>query len=132
MSAPPIRVRQIDHVTIVVKDLDASKRFYVDLLGMEDVLRPAFPFAGKWFQAGSTLVHLILEHSQSGPVPPGSEGNSRGHHFAFLVDDIHATESRLRELGVPIVSGPKKRPDGPIQLYILDPDGNLVELFGQP
>ena len=43
MSDPaPINVKHIDHVTLVVKDVEASRRFYVDLLGMTDVPRPAF------------------------------------------------------------------------------------------
>ncbi|WP_437203517.1 VOC family protein [Planctomicrobium sp. SH664] len=131
MSVPPIRVRQIDHITIVVRDLEASRRFYCDLLGMQQVPRPAFPFAGLWFQAGVTLLHLILEHPESPYYPAvGVTSNSRGRHFAFAVDDIQEVKAKLDELGVGIVNGPKQRPDGPTQLYILDPDDNLIELFG--
>lgn len=131
-SSAPIRVQQIDHVTIVVKDLQASRNFYVDLLGMDEVPRPGFPFPGLWFQAGNTQIHLILEHPESGPAGNRfAEGVSisRTHHFAFPVDDALETKAILDELGIPIVAGPKHRPDGPIQLYILDPDHNLVELF---
>ena len=46
MSVPaPIRVQSLDHVTIVVKDLAATRRFYVDVLGMDEVARPNFSFA---------------------------------------------------------------------------------------
>mgnify|MGYP003327040061 CR=1 FL=1 len=62
----PISVRSLDHVTIVVKDLAASRTFYVDALGMQEVPRPDFSFAGLWFQAGETQIHLILEHEGSG------------------------------------------------------------------
>lgn len=130
--APPIRVQQIDHVTIVVKDLGASRRFYVDVLGMKEVPRPDFSFAGLWFQAGRTQIHLILEHDQSGPAGgfvPEKCSISRTHHFAFEVEDALQAKARLDELGIPIVAGPKHRPDGPVQLYVFDPDRNLVELF---
>src|SRR5262249_50070306 len=60
-AAPPastgIRVKSIDHVTLVVKDLERSRRFYVDVLGMREVPRPAFSFTGLWFQAGKTQIH---------------------------------------------------------------------------
>ncbi|HVJ69375.1 MAG TPA: VOC family protein [Caulifigura sp.] len=132
MPAPPIRVRHIDHVTFVVRDLEASRAFYEGVLGMDSVPRPAFSFAGLWFQAGTTQIHLILEHSESGPAGanrPGDVAISRTHHVAFEVDEAKPAIDRLHELGIPIVSGPKFRPDGPTQFYVLDPDGNLIELF---
>lgn len=125
---PPISVKSIDHVTIVVKDLAATRRFYVDILGMKEVARPGFTFAGEWYQAGPTLIHTILEFEGSGKAGEGACSNSRGHHFAFLVDDCHIAAKRITELGVPFVSPPKVRPDGAIQLFIHDPDGHLVEL----
>lgn len=131
-SAPAIRVKHIDHVTIVVKDLDKSREFYVGVLGMQEVERPGFGFPGLWFQAGPTQIHLILEHPESGPAGnliAGEASISRTRHFAFEVEDALAVQQALGELGVPIVAGPKSRPDGPTQLYVRDPDGHLVELF---
>jgi catechol 2,3-dioxygenase-like lactoylglutathione lyase family enzyme len=127
-DVPPIRVNSLDHVTIVVKDLAATRRFYVDILGMTEVPRPAFSFAGQWFQAGPTLIHTILEFEGSGKAGSGACANSRGHHFAFLVDDCYAAAKRIEAMGLPFVSPPKQRPDGAIQLFINDPDGHLVEL----
>jgi catechol 2,3-dioxygenase-like lactoylglutathione lyase family enzyme/uncharacterized protein YunC (DUF1805 family) len=131
-EAAPIRVKSIDHVTFVVADLEKSRTFYRDILGMVEVPRPNFGFAGLWFQAGATQIHLILEHVDSGPARvrlPEQCSISRTRHVAFEVDDAAKTVCRLSELGVPIVAGPKQRPDGPTQLYILDPDQNLIELF---
>src|SRR4051794_19754568 len=45
-----LRVKTLDHVTVVVKDLERSRRFYVEILGMREVRRPAFSFEGSWFQ----------------------------------------------------------------------------------
>ena len=121
-------VKSLDHVTIVVKDLEATRRFYVGLLGMQEVPRPAFSFKGQWFQAGPTLIHTILEFEGSGPAGSAACSNSRGHHFAFLVDDCWEAAKRVEAAGVPFVSPPKERPDGAIQLFINDPDGHLVEI----
>lgn len=124
----PIRVQSLDHVTIVVRDLAATRRFYVEALGMQEVPRPGFSFAGQWFQAGPTQIHTILEYDGSGKAGSGAEHNSRGHHFAFLVENAEAAAQRLTELGIPLVSPPKQRPDGAVQVFVQDPDGHLVEL----
>lgn len=130
-----IRVRQIDHVTVVVKDLARSRRFYVDVLGMEETSRPAFKFPGLWFQAGSTQIHLIGEHPESGAAGvyrPAECQMSRTAHFAFEVDDALSARDVLIREGFPLADGPKQRPDGFTQIYVLDPDGYLVELFSKP
>lgn len=129
--ANPIQVQSLDHVTIVVKSLDRSREFYVAGLGMREVARPAFTFPGAWFQAGATLIHLIGEHD--GGCPPGNPlaehfRTSRSHHFAFLVDDVEAAHARAVELGLNVVSPPKSRPDGFVQVFLNDPDGFVVEL----
>lgn len=132
--ASPIQVKSLDHVTIVVRDLEASRKFYVEGLGMKQVARPGFSFEGRWFQAGATQIHLILEHEQSGPagMPKELGRTSRAHHFAFLVDDAHACEKRLVELGYELISRCKPRPDGAAQVFVADPDGHIVELCSPP
>lgn len=125
-----IRVQQIDHVTIVVKDLERSRQFYVGLLGMDEVARPSFSFAGSWFKAGATLLHLIEEHSQSGPAGVAEDyaRNSRCHHFAFEVADAREAAQLLRNQGVSLIADAKLRPDGAVQVFVADPDGHVVEL----
>lgn len=135
-SAGPLRVKTLDHVTLVVKDLERSHAFYAGVLGMQPVERPKFSFSGSWFQAGKTQIHLILEHPESGPagvpIPQQLLGMSRTHHFAFEVDDAYAATEVLRQQGIPVVSGPKNRPDGMIQVFATDPDGHVVELCSWP
>jgi catechol 2,3-dioxygenase-like lactoylglutathione lyase family enzyme len=131
-----LQVRTLDHVTLVVKDLQRSRDFYVDVLGMEPMERPRFSFEGSWFQAGKTQIHLILEHAESGPagvdVPRHLLHLSRTHHFAFEVADTYAAADYLRRKNIPIVSGPKERPDGAVQVFATDPDGHVVELCSPP
>ena len=130
MSA--LQVRQIDHVTFVVHSLEQSRGFYKDLLGMAEVPRPGFSFPGLWFQAGSTQIHLILEGLDSGSaksVIPEHRSISRTRHIAFEVASAAEAVRILAEHHIEIVAGPKSRPDGPTQLYVFDPDRNLIELF---
>jgi catechol 2,3-dioxygenase-like lactoylglutathione lyase family enzyme/uncharacterized protein YunC (DUF1805 family) len=136
--SPPaagIRVKAIDHVTLVVSDLERSRRFYVDVLGMREVPRPAFSFAGLWFQAGTTQIHLILQFAGSGPAGnllPAHLRSSRTQHLAFAVEDAEAVVPLLKQGEIPILSGPKPRPDGYIQVFVTDPDGHVVELCSPP
>lgn len=134
-EASPISVHSLDHVTLVVRDLERSRRFYVETLGMLDVPRPGFSFAGSWFQAGSTQIHLIRQHEESGPAGihvPDHLASSRTHHFAFLVDDASSAAECIQSSGYKVVSGPKSRPDGAVQLFVEDPDGHVVELCQPP
>jgi catechol 2,3-dioxygenase-like lactoylglutathione lyase family enzyme/uncharacterized protein YunC (DUF1805 family) len=144
-AAPPVpdegtvagglEVKCIDHATLVVKDLEVSRKFYVHLLGMRETPRPAFSFAGLWFQAGATQIHLILEFAGSGPAGnllPENRRTSRTHHLAFQVDDAAAAAARLKEMQIPLLAGPYPRPDGCMQLFLTDPDGHVIELCSWP
>ena len=126
-----IGVNCLDHVTLVVKDMEASRKFYVDGLGMVEVERPGFSFPGLWFQAGGTQIHLILEHAESGSAGDETSASlrtSRTHHFAFQVDDATEAVQQIERLGLDRISGPKQRPDGFVQVFVRDPDGYVVEL----
>lgn len=107
----------VHHVSINVADVEDTRRFYVDVLGLsarDD--RPELGVAGAWLDAGGQQVHLIKAE-----VPPG-----HGQHFALLVSDLDAAIDELRGRGVR-VSDPS--PVGTSrQAFLTDPSGNLVEL----
>ncbi len=134
LPSPNLSVRSIDHLAVIAKDLERSRHFYEEILGMEPVERPAFSFPGLWFQAGDTQVHVILEGPEAGPAGMAEfQGTmpARGTHFAFEVENCEEAARKLADLGIEIVAGPQSRPDGPRQLYIHDPDGYTVELFSK-
>jgi catechol 2,3-dioxygenase-like lactoylglutathione lyase family enzyme len=129
-----IRVTSFDHVTIICADLEATRRFYVDLLGMTEVARPAFKFPGLWFQLGNVQIHATQQSPESGRAGWGDRGGevtSRGHHFAFAVDDMSKALERVRLHGVRIASPLQQRPDGYKQVYLYDPDGHIVEIVSE-
>ena len=131
-EANPLQVNSFDHITLIVSDLDATRRFYVDILGMTESPRPAFDFPGAWFQVGSMQIHATVASDLAGMAGWGDrkvKSVSRGHHFAFEVDSVEKAVLQIKELGITIGDGPKQRPDGAHQVYIYDPDGHLVELF---
>ena len=48
----------LHHVAIKSKNLEETVKFYRDVLGMEQVERPEFPFPGAWLQMGETMFHI--------------------------------------------------------------------------
>jgi catechol 2,3-dioxygenase-like lactoylglutathione lyase family enzyme len=125
---------RLQHTGLVVADLERSRRFYGEALGLEEVPRPPnFTFAGAWFQCGDDQIHLLSEGDTTsragGPEPgPGAEVGLI-HHLAFEVDDLDAACDRLERHGVALFGGPMPRGDGVMQVFVLDPDRHVVELF---
>ncbi len=125
---------RIQHAGLVVSDLDRSRRFYAEALGLEEVARPLnFTFAGAWFRFGEDEIHLLAEADTTGRAgsPDAGAGTAFGlaNHLAFEVDDLATACDRLAEHEVPLIGGPMPRGDGVRQVFFHDPDGHLLELF---
>src|SRR5437667_69670 len=99
--ATPIQVKSLDHVTIVVKDLERSRQFYVDGLGMRETPRPAFTFLGSWFQAGATQIHLIQEHV--GTPPAGNPlADQSSHRFVLGRSSLSTGRRNPSDAPIPV------------------------------
>jgi len=121
-----MKITAIDHVAFHVADLDVSRRFYGETLGLPEKDRPDFSFPGAWYAVGDTQeLHLIQRPPKESPytVP-------RERHVALAVDDLAAAEARLRDAGCDVQPA-KPRPDGVMQLFVRDPDGHVIELAGK-
>jgi catechol 2,3-dioxygenase-like lactoylglutathione lyase family enzyme len=119
---------------LIVADLERSRRFYGDALGLEEVPRPHnFVFQGAWFQVGDDQLHLLVEAETTGtaggPDPGPSASVGLANHIALEVDDLASAGARLAERGVPLLGGPMPRGDGYDQMFLRDPDGYVIELF---
>lgn len=69
-----MEIRKLDHAALLVKDVDRSRRFYGQVLGMQEVPRPSnFNFPGAWFRKDSAEIHLIgeAEPGRVAQVQPG-------------------------------------------------------------
>jgi catechol 2,3-dioxygenase-like lactoylglutathione lyase family enzyme len=133
----PVEIRRLDHAALLVKDVEQSRRFYGQVLGMEEVPRPSnFTFPGNWFRKGHAEIHLIgeAEPGRAGQVQPGGYRPDElsvgyGAHIAFEVADLEEARRHLQAHHVAVVGGPRPRGDGVLQMYVCDPDGYIVELF---
>lgn len=120
----PLDLRHLNHVARRTKNLEASRRFYIDVLGCREISRPAFSFNGSWLYVAGMQFHLIEDLST--PDSPATI-NTRENHIAFAVDDVDAMEQRLRGLNIPykrnLIPGRAIH-----QLFFRDPDGWLIEV----
>ncbi len=122
----PLPIASVNHVSYTVSDLEASRKFYRDVLGFREVLRPNFDFAGHWLFNHGIMVHLIQNDA---PRAKGGAGEiqTRANHLALHTDDLTRTEQLLEEHGVPFRRN--QVPGGKIkQLFFHDPDGNHIEI----
>ncbi len=110
-----------NHISLHVSNLQKSRHFYVQLLGMEEVPRPAFSFNGAWLSMGNGhLLHLIEGKDYE------TKSSNRGNHFAFSNSDVNSLEKLFLSRGIEVISN-KIRVDGIRQLFIKDPDGYFIE-----
>ena len=130
-------IERLDHYSIRTKDLDGTRRFYTEALGLQAGPRPNFSFPGVWlYQGRSAVVHLI-------GVDPNDADGLRDHlgdadldarsgtgaldHVAFVGSDLEAMRERFRAAQVPF----RERTVPPLnlrQIFVQDPNGVTIEL----
>jgi catechol 2,3-dioxygenase-like lactoylglutathione lyase family enzyme len=125
----------LDHFFIYATDLEASRRFYEQALGLEVGYRPPFGFDGYWlYLGGRPVVHLGTGESSPelqfylGERASGQTAHTGAlDHIAFRGKDFPNYRAHLDELG--ITYRHRVVPDMHLdQLFIKDPDGLTLEL----
>lgn len=109
---------KIHHIALRVTDLERSRRFYHDVLGLELVTpeEQRSPSRSLWLRAGDVV--LMLEPELRGR---GAEKGS-GHVLSFAVEELEELEARLLCAGVSVDDRTEKT------LFVRDPDGHRVGL----
>lgn len=116
-----MKISKLLHAAILVSDLQRAKQFYEGVLGLKEKLRHSFDFDGVWYDLGENELHLMVVPDT---LPAAEQRPRRDYHVAFLIDDYEAAKAQLAKLGVPFREGRH----GLAQLFVRDPDGNLIEL----
>jgi catechol 2,3-dioxygenase-like lactoylglutathione lyase family enzyme len=116
--------RILHHSVNVEGGLGDAMGFYGRLLGLGDLPRPEIPGVdGHWFAAGDVQVHLVDAPGGPGPIRP------TGPHVCFGVEDLDAALAELEAEGIDYTRGAQ---GSTVQIWIVDPSGNTVELQQDP
>lgn len=135
-------IKQLNHFSIRTSDLDATRRFYTEVIGLTEGPRPPFSFPGAWLYAGdhvtyeNATVHVIgidlndpegLKTYLGDRDPSTLQGTGTVDHIAFLATGVEEMRERLalagidfRERTVPLL--------GLHQIFVNDPSDVVIEL----
>ena len=120
-----IKVRRLAHVCIFAHDLEATRSFYRDVLGMDtrfNFLRDGRIFGFYLDCGGRSHVEVFEQHEAS------YSDRNQINHFCLEVEDIEAAIAHIRSKGFEVT--PKKLAcDDTYQAWITDPNGVRIELF---
>ncbi|CAG9270741.1 Catechol 2,3-dioxygenase [Paraburkholderia unamae] len=121
---------QLDHVTLVTPDLEETRRFFCDIVGLDDGPRPPFRVDGHWLYAkGSARVPLVHLVDATVPAQPPALVAPRIDHVAFRVAPGEAWRALLQRLAAHRV--PYQVAEVPasaeVQLFVALAPGVVVE-----
>lgn len=130
-----ISIREIDHLVLRVRDIDAMRRFYCDVLGATHVAyRPELGMSH--LKAGRSMIDLVTvdgKLGQAGGAAPGREGRNMDH-LCLRVEPFEqeAIVAHLKRHGVEVGEIRKRygAEGNGVSIYVTDPEGNTVELKG--
>lgn len=127
-------IKGLDHISIIVSDLEENLRFYRDVLGF-NVLKDFYDNKEKarilFLNIGNTMLELIApdERPSKGEKVSWEERSKGGvEHIAFLVEDMDKMHSYLKSKGIDFILGPLEFPEGKYG-YFYGPEGVLLEVI---
>ena len=126
-----MQVKELGHIVLYVRNAERSAAFYRDILGWNPIAeaKPGMPMAA--FSSGRTHHELLLiEVGEDAPLP--ARGKRAGlYHFGLKVgetdEELREAIKTLQEKDITIVGASDHTVTH--SLYILDPDGNEIELY---
>jgi len=119
--------QSLNHFTIQVRDLEATKDFYTDIVGLTVGDRPPLGFPGYWLYCGGVpTVHLIYNRKGDKPIE-GTPGTGRLDHIAFASTGLRQMRAKLEQHKIKYDERVLPRLNM-TQLFYLDPDGISIEM----
>ena len=132
-----IKITELDHIVLNVRDIDRSLKFYTETLGLEPERLDEFKAGKIGFPSVRVNADTIIDlFPIKGPVAAGNSGEKIAgnlNHFCMVIgtDDFEGLVDYLRDHQITIRQGPVSRWGArgrATSVYFLDPDGNEIEL----
>jgi catechol 2,3-dioxygenase-like lactoylglutathione lyase family enzyme len=115
----------LHHISFCVSNLDRSRRFYEEILGMEQISRPDLGLPGTWYAAGNAEVHLIETPEGADVGTPAPSLTPLANHQAFAIDHYEQTLRHFKQHEVEVFETSEETG----QMWVRDPDGNILEFI---
>lgn len=132
-TQPLVKITEMDHIVLRVRDVEESLRFYTQTLGLQAERLELWRAGEVRFPSARLNADTIIDFFASGQRPTSRDDGRNQDHFCMVIEptDMDELKSKFESIGVEIQSGPGKRwgshGDG-MSLYVYDPDDNVVEL----
>ena len=132
-TQPLVKITEMDHIVLRVKDVEESLRFYTDVLGLKAERVELWREGEVRFPSARLNDDTIIDFFASEQQRINRDGARNQDHFCMVIEqtDMDDLKAKFEAIGVDIQAGPGKRwgshGDG-ISLYVYDPDNNVVEL----
>lgn len=136
-------LRKVHHIALNVRDMQASRHFYGEILGLHELQGEEVPATLKelvargkvsnFMTSDGTVIDLFWEPDLVPPHPDPQKAFTRANHLAFDIDPslFDRAVEVLGQRGVTIDRGPVTRPTGR-GIYFYDPDGFMLEIRCDP
>jgi catechol 2,3-dioxygenase-like lactoylglutathione lyase family enzyme len=121
------------HLALGVRQLEAMKRFYVDVLGFDVEWEPDAD--NVYLSSGVDNLALHRSAGLAATRSTGEDGGSALDHFGLIVrspEDVDTWAAFLESRGVTLVARPRTHRDGARSCYFKDPDGNSIQIIHHP
>ncbi|WP_394808023.1 VOC family protein [Nitrosomonas sp.] len=115
-------IESMNHFTVLSSNLERSKNFYTNILGLTEGYRPPFAFPGAWLYAKNQAILHIMTGK---PLPTNAAGVI--DHMAFTATNLQAVIDTLKQNSIHYELHRLKGLES-WQLFFHDPDGAKVEL----
>jgi catechol 2,3-dioxygenase-like lactoylglutathione lyase family enzyme len=128
-------LNKMEHYLVLTDDIEKTRRFYLEVIGLNDGFRADLGFPGYWLYLSDTPVLHIAEwetyttHSNKLGIPVTCRGIGTGcfDHIAFNGSDVQNMIGRLEEFKIPYERNNVPHV-GLVQLFLDDPNGLKIEL----
>ncbi len=116
----------LNHYTILTRDLEATKMFYEDIVGLKAGDRPPLAFPGYWLYCGDSPVVHLIGHRPDDPALDVAPETGRLDHIAFSAENLNLMKQRLEANRIRFDERVLPRLNM-TQLFFQDPDGISIE-----
>jgi lactoylglutathione lyase len=126
-------IKGLGHLAVRARDVEASAKFYREVIGLKEAFRMNNPVSGKL-----GAIYMYIAPSQFIEIFPDGSGEQTGNdaigikHICIEVDNAAGFQEELRSRGAPIDIELKTGISKCIQFWTHDPDGNRIEFMELP